>query len=48
MLRCATWAAVSSEEQARSDKVSIPDQKKATTAKAIELGGVKHTPNKEM
>lgn len=39
MLRAATWAAVSSEEQAKSDKISIPDQQRATKAKATELGG---------
>ena len=36
-LRCAVWAAVSSEEQARSDKDSIPNQKALTRAKAEEL-----------
>lgn len=39
MLRCAIWAAVSSEEQAKSDKDSIPDQQRATRAKVAALGG---------
>lgn len=38
-LRCAIWAAVSSEEQAKSDKDSIPDQERATRAKVDALGG---------